>query len=160
MTDKINPQVQAVEIGVKTLREINILPLSIGDQTKLSEVITKAVKAFVEAGKVSLQDEAFVGEALDLIAKNLSTILELIVDDDQKVTPKKLLNEITNKQALQIAEIVYEENYGDIVKKVKGLIGMMGPAMPILDELQPSSSDTIPNTDLTTSTEDLGEMEA
>lgn len=163
MGNEINPQIRAIKIGVRDLREISILPLSIGDQGKLSDIISKAIKTFVDSGKAKLQDEAFIGEVLELVSKNIGSILELIVDD--KVSSKRLLNEITNKQALNIAEIVYEENYADIVKKVQGLIEMTvrpnslttGDAMSILGKLQPISSEDTPSTELKISSGNLGE---
>lgn len=164
MGNAINPQIKKVEIGVRDLREINVLPLSIGDQTELSEIISKAVKSFVESG--NLADEAFIAGVLELLSTNISKILKLITDD--KTAPKQLLKEITNNQALRIAEIVYEENYSQIVKKVQGLVEKMGPknraitrmGTSILEGLQPISSDDIPSTESKTSSESPGETGA
>ena len=45
---KLNPQIRIVEVGKKDLREVSIYPLSMKDQTDLSDIISEGLSAFFE----------------------------------------------------------------------------------------------------------------
>lgn len=148
----INPQIKKVNIGIRDLREIEILPLSVGDQTELSGIVTQAVQSFIESGDTG--DEAFIAGTLDLLKSNLDTVLDLITEGEDSAV---IVKEMTNKQAIEIAEIVYEENYEDLIKKVKSLIQKMGlTGLPLMKSFVTSSEDIL-NTESKTSSESLGQ---
>ena len=44
----LNPQIVDVEIGIRSLRKITLYPLSVTDQLKMSDLITKASAAVFE----------------------------------------------------------------------------------------------------------------
>lgn len=153
----LNPQIKKVKVGIRDLREIEILPLSIGDQTELSDIVTKAVQAFIKSGDTG--DEVFIAGTLELLKDNIGRVLELITEGEDL---GKLLKEMTNTQAIEITTIVYQENYEDLVKKVMSLIGKMGlmnPNSPLITSLATSLEDT-PSTESKISTESLGQEEA
>ena len=44
-TDRLNPQVAEVEIGVRNLRKITIYPLSIADQLSTTDLVSEAIRS-------------------------------------------------------------------------------------------------------------------
>ena len=113
---KLNPQIASVVIGTRNLRELTVFPLSVGDQLSMTSVITEALESFRNAD----DDEEMAGVVIALLQKNLPMILEFVTDSD-KETPEELLRDITNAQVLDIAQIVYEQNYAGFLKKAKSL---------------------------------------
>lgn len=154
---RLNPQIREVEIGVRVLRSIKIYPLSMADQLKLSNAITTALKGFFAMGDQS--DVAFVVYILEVIKKDMGTILELLTDEEDR-NGGPLLDDITNEQMTNIAEIVYEVNYKTLSKKVNDLLkrAPKGSLPPLKRSLRGSSGNT-QATDLKTSTEKVGETE-
>jgi hypothetical protein len=145
---KLNPQITTVEVGVKSLREVTIFPLSLADQTKTARVLAKAFQEVM--GKLSSFGEEDViseGESLASMAKqlsdidvmefiasaiqdNLKIVLGLVVDENEKI----LMEELTNEQFYTLVEIIYEVNYENasknfiaLVKRAKGTISERAP---------------------------------
>lgn len=155
---KLNPQITTVTIGRRDLKEIEIFPLAVGDQLAMTSIITEAINVFVEA----MGDAEVFGGAVALILQNIPIILGYIIDNpDDK---DDLLKDITNEQAIAISEIVYEQNYSSLVKKVKGLLEKAKQELKEIKDLpsrrpsQPSAS--IMDTDLSTSIEPDSKTEA
>ena len=123
---KLNPQITDVEIGIRNLRKITIYPLSMGDQLKLTDMIIKAITAQVEkAGSTDLS-VAFI---VNVIHENIGKILEMVSDEEESI-----LDELSNSQALAIAEILFDVNYGTVAKNFKSLseklTGLFQPERP------------------------------
>jgi hypothetical protein len=115
---KLNPQVRSVEIGKRTLRNLSIYPLSLSDQLSLTDIINKGLNAFLQMSPDE-SDEGmmqFISFILELIKKNIERIIEMITDED-----KKVLEDVTNVQLMEIVEIVYEENFEGPLGKLKSL---------------------------------------
>ena len=152
---RLNPEIQTTEIGVRELKTIKIYPLSMADQLSMTNLITEALQEFfkrpgmAEAGRES--DFEFAKFIADLIKENLSTILGMITDEAK-------LEDITNNQAVEIAEMVYETNFGSLVKKVKSLLEKVNEQFP---SGRPSltSLGSTEDTDSKTSTEEVSETE-
>jgi len=131
MPDKLNPKRKEFDIGKRELRTIEILPVSIADQFKLSDLINEGIQAFAKLQGTS-DDKAFIAKILDITRKNLGRILELAVEDkslDSKEInfcfwqkKRSILDDITNEQAFEIAQIIYDMNYAVLLKKVKDLL--------------------------------------
>jgi hypothetical protein len=147
---QLNPQIATTEIGRRTLRELKIYPLSLGDQLATSSIIKDAFSAVASSD----DDVEMAGIVMGLLEQNIPLILEYIVDTDEEVV-NDLLKDITNTQAVTIAEIVFEQNYESLIKKVKGLFDRMMKKMenipPSKRPLPESVSST--DTDSKTSTE-------
>ena len=112
---KLNPQIKTATIGIRSLREISIYPLSMADQLEVTDLVAAAIKGYVETGDQSeLGVATFVAEA---IKENVSLLLKKATDEGEEV-----LAEITNLQATEIAEIIYEVNYESILGKVRSLV--------------------------------------
>ena len=156
MTEKqnINPQITEVEIGIRGLRKITIYPLSIPDQLKMTDLITKALQEFMTVGK-GLEDIAVVSFIVGFIRENIGKILEMVTDDEKG---KDLLKDMSNFQASEIAKTIFEVNYGSVLKNLEGLIEKMKSLFLSVGPLPQSVSDT-EDTDLSTSTSDLSEKE-
>jgi len=128
----LNPQKQIVTIGKKELETITLWPLSIPDQQSMGEEIQVVLKRFFEFkdneeetdNKIELELARLI---TDVVKKNLGILLALATceeDEDVRSGAKQnpLLNKITNLQAIDIGEIVYKQNYGDALGKIKSLI--------------------------------------
>jgi hypothetical protein len=115
----LNPQIASAKIGKRYLREITIYPLSLGDQVKFTDVITEGINAFFQAQETP-EDMAVVGFFVDLIKENIPRLMGMITDGEDK---EKLLEDMTNIQAVAIAEHVYNVNYDSISKNLKSLVG-------------------------------------
>jgi hypothetical protein len=109
---KLNPQIVDVEIGIRSLRKITVYPLSMADQLKLTDIIVQAAMASVNSG----QDMAIPTFILQMMQENVGKILSMATDEDEK-----LMNEISNLQAVEIANVLFEVNYGAVAKNFKSL---------------------------------------
>jgi len=147
-----NPQITDVDIGIRNLRKIVIYPLSMADQLSTTDLITEAMQTFF-ASKDE-KDEEFIRVLVDLIKNNLGKIIGYATGGDED--GEELLKEITNEQAVDIAEILYDVNYENISKKVQGLLSRILDISSQLgksSQLSPSSTDM----DSISSTDDLSE---
>jgi len=136
--DKLNPQVADFEIGIRSLRKIKIYPLSLGSQIEMSEMISQAItKFFTEHG--SDDDIAVVGFIVELVRDNLPKFIELTALDEK---PGTVMKELTNVQALELAELVYEMNFASVLKNSKSLFEKIGSLFLSGRPLPPSASDT------------------
>lgn len=175
MINNPNPKIRKIMIGKRNLREIEILPLSIADQFKLSDIITESINFAISAASEKKGDVEFIAYIVSTIQKNLDRILEMSTDpvvlEDMplqeckggwfriknivlpEIPKPSLLDDITNDQALEIATIIYEINYGEIVKKVQSLLNGNEGLPSLLRGLLQSFSANIPSTESTTSTE-------
>ena len=113
---KLNPQAGMVEIGIRTLKELQIYPLSLGEQIKLSDIITKAVSQYVNSEDQS--DAAFASFITNTIQENIVNILSLVTDEKGE----ELLDMITNTQAVDIASLIYDMNYGGPAGNLQSLV--------------------------------------
>lgn len=118
----MNPQVTDVKIGVRRLRKLTVYPLSMADQLKMTDTLAMAIAAYLNSKDDS--NVTMIAFVLNLIKENLGTILEMITDAEDG---NKLLEEITNTQASEIAELVYLVNYEGVLKNFKSLFGKMEP---------------------------------
>ena len=152
MSEKLNPQIQTVSIGVKQLRSIKIYPLAFADQIKMTDLITEAIqKLFTERGKVEGSPNIeVVSFFVDIIRENAEQLFSLVTDKEEKV-----LENITNLQLVEIAGIIYEMNYEVIAKNVKSLFGKIGTLSPS-KRLSPRSAKSTHRTASKTSTKKGG----
>ena len=139
---KLNPQIVDVEIGIRKLRKITVYPLSMADQLSLTDIIVNAAMTAMNEGN----DMAIPAFILKLLQENVGKILKMATDEDETV-----LKDISNMQAVEIAEIMFDVNYGAVAKNFKSLSekmqGIFQPERP----LPPSVKDT--DTGLKTSIE-------
>lgn len=112
---KLNPQIRKTQIGIREMREITVWPLSMADQLEVTDLIAAAIRGYIESGDQSeLGVATFVAEA---IKENVTLLMKKATDEGDEV-----LQEITNLQAVEIAEIIYEVNFESLVGKVRSLV--------------------------------------
>lgn len=150
---KLNPQITEFEIGIRDLRKITIYPLSIHDQTEMGKLLQSSLKGLY-SGEGDVEDAAFIDGIVGLVRENLPKMIELVADEK----PGEVLKDMTNVQAMALAQLIYEMNFEDLVKKVRSLLEMI-PVNQLLSgrSPQPSANDT--DTDSKTSIESPSETE-
>lgn len=119
----INPRIRHTSVGIRTLRTIKLFPLSMKDQMDFSDIIQETLSAFFSSENSEKSDREIVAITLGLIKNNLQKILDLITDPEEKVS----LSEIDTTQGTEIANLIFEANYGneDLVKNVTSLLGQI-----------------------------------
>lgn len=140
--EKLSPMVDEVPIGIREIKTLNIYPLSIADQKTLTKELSEAIRSFFaeteeeikkpeEAKSEAEEDEngpfssdiQFVDFIINLIFENLVKLLQLTTDHATPKQAEKLLSDITNNQAVEIALVVYKQNFESASKNVKSLLG-------------------------------------
>lgn len=153
---QLNPQIATAEVGRRNLRKIDIYPLAVGDQLSMTSVINEAIIAFADV----VTDFELAGSVIQVLTDNIPLILDFVIDKETEKT-EDLLKDITNDQAIEIAEIVYEQNYKSLFAKVKGLFEKVRAQMEELPSKRPSQpSVSTTDIDLEISTEEDSKTEA
>ena len=130
---KLNPQIVDVEIGIRNVRNIRIYPLSMADQLKLTDIIVNAAMAATREGN----DMAVPTFILQMLKENIGKIIAMTTDEDEAITA-----EISNMQAVEIADVLFDVNYGAVAKNFKSLSDKMKEMFQPERQSQPSVSDT------------------
>lgn len=151
---QMNPDITEITYGKKELKTLVVYPLSIGDQFKVTNMITEIVKNLVE-NKGSTGDYAFMTAIMNALEKNLSKILSLVADIEEQEA-NDIVNSLTNTQLMDIVETIWTVNYEPALKKGQDLFDR-GKQLFASRRSSPSSSNATPSTDLKTSTESPSE---
>jgi len=156
----MNPQIASVDIGIRSLRPIEILPLSMGDLNKIIALIEKDLKEYMERNPEGGTEITIGTFIVNTIKNNINKVLVLVLDVNDKHVDK-ILNEMTTMQASEIVKIIYEENFfNPFEKNLKSLLAQtLGRLFPQQTQLEPSLEAT-EDTELKTSTESDGQTEA
>lgn len=135
MSVKFNPQITTVEVGVRELTEHTIYPLSMHDQFEATELIKGAADAFFTVAdeeeaqnnadknkdKGASTDLAFISKVVDIIRNNLEALLKLVTADDDEI----FMEDLTNDQFADLAEILYKVNYEGSLGNLKSLFSQV-----------------------------------
>lgn len=147
-SERINPRIKNVEIGILNLRKIKIYPLSMHDQLSLTDLINEAMRSFFESDKDGENENLiFVSFIVKTIQDNIKKILKFVAPDEK---PETVMKEIDNYQLSEIVRIVYQDNYEEPVKNVMSLFPTEKIQSVLERQSQRSVKDTI--TKLKTST--------
>jgi len=156
----LNPQIMEVEIGIRNLRKIKLYPLAVGDQMKMTSIIATSVSGFL-VSKEAKDESLMIGFFIKTVNDNLARFLSLALGEkEQEGTfpeTEKTLEDITNLQASEIAEIIFKMNYEESVKNFQSLFEKVRKLFPSEGSLPESVKDTI--TDLKTSSLNLSKKE-
>lgn len=146
MTKLMNPRVREVEIGIRALRKVQIYPLSLSDQFTLNDLVTEGISLCI--GDKFTPETA--SKLVDLVRTKLPKMFKMLIPDEK---PEKLLKELDNYQLATIAEIVFNDNYGDPVKKLASLFSKPKTEQTesALERLTQLSAGTTPATESSTS---------
>jgi hypothetical protein len=158
MSDQLNPDIKEIIYGKRDLKKITIYPLSIGDQFKVTDLITDLVRKLVEAQKQGVENEyALITAAIKVLEENITKILTLITDSSEEECID-LVNNLTNSQLMDIVDIVWTVNFEPAIKKGKSLFEK-GKSLFNLKNSSPDSSDSTLSTGSMTSTEKVTKTE-
>lgn len=116
-SEKLNPEVADIDIGVRHLRKVTFYPLSAGHQLKLTSMMEDIFKELVGLGDNDEAIVAFFNKVLEIIKSNINTIIGMISDED----PDTLLDDMTNTQLVGVVKYVYETNYEGPLKNLLSL---------------------------------------
>jgi len=167
---RINPKIRMADIGIRELESIKIYPLSLAGQGEMADIITEALQRFnavagpspvpaPKPGKKSsvqsvpsmqptpqMSDLGVVAFIIDLIKKNLSKVLTLATDFDTPEKSDEALKKIDNDQAVEIADIVWQQNYENSLKNgialFKKIMSAYHGSMHPEDELEGAAAET------------------
>jgi hypothetical protein len=132
-----NPQITTVEVGIRSLREVMIFPLSIADQGKMAKILSEVFQAVmtslshlseeedipdessgtIGAVTAQLSNIDIAGVIVGIVQENLEVVLKLVVDPHEKIT----MEELTNEQFYKLVEVIYEVNYENASKNFPAL---------------------------------------
>jgi hypothetical protein len=145
---RLNPEIRELFYGKRELKKLIVYPLSVGDQFKVTNIITGVVQSLVE-GQGLVQgknlDFVFMSAVMSALQENLGRVLALVTDLTEEEVPE-VLNQLTNIQFMDIVEAVWEVSYEPALKKGLSLFER-GKAIMASRSASPSSSSSTPNTD-------------
>jgi hypothetical protein len=150
MSRLMNPRVREVEVGTRTLRKIKLYPLSLADQFSLSDSITEGLQVYVQEAGAEFSPQA-ASKIVELVRSKLPSLLKLIFCDEE---PDALLKEFDNYQLATVAELVFNDNYGDPAKKLASLFrpkSQTAQTESAMERLSQLSVGTTPATESNTS---------
>jgi len=151
-TEKLlNPDIRDITYGKKELKTLTLYPLSVGDQFKVTDIVTKVVQDLVrgqQEGKTG--DFAFMTVVIEALEKNLGQVLTIVADISEKEA-KAVISQLTNTQFANVVESIWVVDYEPMLKKGKSLLERGKSLFGSRKSLQ-DSSDTTLNTGSKTST--------
>jgi len=154
----LNPDIREIVYGKKELKKLTLYPLSVGDQFKVTDIVTKVVQEVVRGQKEGqLNDFVFMSLVIEAVETNLGKILTLISDITEEEV-KTVMSQLTNTQLSVIVESIWEVDYEPMLKKGKSLFDR-GKSVFSSKKSSPTSSSPILNTGSKTSTENDIKME-
>ena len=122
---ELNPLHKSTTIGLREVKEIIIYPLSVGEQLKLTDIITDFLRKYfgAEDGTVakaeSMEDIALINELVEVIRENIGKVIVLTTDAEDA---DEILDNMTNDQLMDFVDIVYDMNFESARKKLQNLI--------------------------------------
>jgi predicted DNA-binding protein YlxM (UPF0122 family) len=155
--ENINPDCRELIYGRKELKKLDIYPLSAGDQLRLSNFVVKVIQEFAKQETSVKEDAQVVMIVMAAIQDNINRFLAMAADVSEEEATK-LLDQITNKQLVELVEIIWETNYEDAIKNARSLLERIKFLFPSKRQSQDSLKDT-PSTDLRTFSESPTETE-
>jgi len=142
----LNPDIKVVNYGKKEIKILQVYPLSIRDQFKLTSMVSAIVMDIVaEQAENNFTDAMFMKKIMDAIESNLTEVLA-VAADVEKEEADSVINSMTNTQMMDLIEIIWEVNYEPAIKKGTGLLERGRNLFPSRKSSAPSLSDT-PSTD-------------
>jgi hypothetical protein len=115
----LNPDIRKIRIGRVEMREVEILPLSLGDQLRLDKDIEEFLKLLDDIKGID-QTTLFMS-MLAFIKEKLPVVIQYVIDPN-KIKPEDIIDIITNNQAVELAKAIYDMNYKEISKNVGNLL--------------------------------------
>ena len=115
--------------GKKLQYNITLWPLSVGDQLKVSSLVTGFLNTLANMimAEERPSEAAIVASAVNLVAQDITKVVAIAADlpeDDDRI--KSLLDNMTNMQMAQLVEYIWDTNYGAVRKNYASLMEELG----------------------------------
>lgn len=117
---KLNPRVVTKQVGVKKLYDVNIYPLSYGDEMEVLDIFSTALVQFFSMPKEEQTEAAMAQAITEFIKTNLPMIIKYCIDEEEWSTVsdgKDFMKCLDNVQLLDIIATMYDMNFGEMVQK-------------------------------------------
>ena len=148
----LNPDIREITYGKKQLQKLTLYPLSVGDQFKVTDIVSGCIQKLIEGQKSGmLSDYLFMTTIMEMIEANIGKILVLISDITEEES-KVVISQLTNTQLIEIIESIWLVDYEPMLKKGKSLFDR-GRSVFNLKKSLPDSSNTFPSIGSKTSIE-------
>lgn len=130
----LNPQIVDFEIGVRNLRKIKVFPLSVGDEMKMTQLLSQTVAAFLVT-KEAQNEVALITFFINLFHNNLEQFISLVIgekaDDQGKYKEaQEILGDMTNNQVSALGLLIFEVNFESSLKNFKDLFEKVSGLFP------------------------------
>jgi hypothetical protein len=147
---RLNPDIRIITYGKRELKELTLYPLSIGDQFKVTDMVTGIVQRLVVGQRDgNLDDLVFMTAVMNALEANLGKILVLI-SDIPETEISEVINNLTNTQFVDIVDSVWTVDFEPALKKGKNLFER-GKSVFGSERSSQTSFSSTPSTDLKTS---------
>lgn len=122
-TSNLNPAIVQWSWGRKTLQEVSIYPLSVGDQGKVTDIISAVLTEYGEKYQTgqALEAAGIVTALYNVIQQHLPSLVAIVCDipREEAVT---IADGMTNPQLVLFCEHIWQMNYEEVLKNVKSLM--------------------------------------
>jgi wyosine [tRNA(Phe)-imidazoG37] synthetase (radical SAM superfamily) len=103
-------------VGIREPKEITIYPISIGQQKKFADKISKMLEDFSKQSENDLAITDMVNLIITLIEENVDEIAKMVVEGEVD------FSEASNNQLVEFCNNIYEMNYEGSLKNIKNLV--------------------------------------
>lgn len=164
MASKVNPKCRKVEIGVRTIREITIWPLSLADELEFSSRIVSLMNGYEDIANPRLPPipEGSTEEGIESILQEfpseseieikvatyiITAIKENLVELLAFVTEEEVsLNDVDNDQFMDLCDTIFEMNFAGAVGKGMRLLSKVKSLFQQKTQSEKSSSQPVTGT--------------
>ena len=153
----LNPDIRIIQYGKKELKEVTLYPLSIRDQFKLVDLITKVVQDLASVQSANMNDLTFVSLVMKAVEENITKILSICADISEEAADG-IIGSMTNTQLADLAESIWNVDFEPMIKKGKSLFDR-AKSMFSSRRSSPDSSSSTLNIGSNTSTEEVSKTE-
>lgn len=133
----LNPRIKQIELGIEELNTYVLYPLSMADEFRISDIISKA------AAKFNFEEDSNDVETVQLvigvIKDNIGIILEMITKKDNR--PK--LSELDNVQFTELVDLIFQVNFENSIKNFQSLVARVKTMFLPTRPTQPSSEEQV-----------------
>lgn len=153
----INPSIQTMKYGKKESKELQIYPLSLGDEAKMTTAIADFFIKIRKSASDGVTDFNYIPIFMESVKENIDVVVKLACcfENGEEV---EVVNNMTNAQFVEFCNIVWETSFEEAVKNGQNLVNKVKKVLP-LTRLQQGSSETTPNTPSTTSSTEASKEE-
>lgn len=142
---KLNPRVHTTQVGIRQLYEINIYPLSFGDEIALLDILSTSIIRYGSLPREEQTDIALAQIITEFIKNNIGQIISLVIDQDEwndLSESKDFMKCLDNVQLLDIIQMIYDMNFGEEVQKkakemAKSMVELMNTKKISVPQSQP-----------------------